>query len=116
MMLRAPAARPPFRPPPWPKFLPDFLPETPAGAGPDRRLEGPAPVLADEIGAKAVVRLLVPQAESGPLVDAPGLGQHAVGPQHDLGVARGPGEPQALLDQLRADAQAPCGRVHVQQP
>src|ERR1700761_8840202 len=85
--------------------------EVPAGD-----LELPAPVLADQIGAEAVVRLLALQREPGPLVDAAGTGQHAVGPEHHLGVAGRPREPQALLDQLRAEAQAPGGRFDPQQP
>src|SRR6201996_2867632 len=85
--------------------------EVPAG-----HLQLPAPVLPDQVGAEAAVRLLVLKREPGPLVDAPGTGQHAVGPEHHLGVARRPRKPQALLDQLRAEAQAPGGRVDPQQP
>src|ERR1700760_1128810 len=40
--------------------------------------ELPAPVLADQVGAEAVVRLLALQREPGPLVDAAGIGQQPV--------------------------------------
>src|ERR1700760_959901 len=107
MMLRTRPARPGFWPRSWPKILPKFLPEP---------LERAAPVLADQLGAEAVVGLLADQREAGPLVDAPRLRQHAVAPQRHLGVAGRAGEPPPPRDQLGADAAAPRGRVHVQQP
>src|SRR5438552_2856841 len=61
------------------------------------------------------------QREAGPLVDAPRRDEHVVGPEHELAIARGPGERDALVDEPllrgpgnslehRADL-SPCGRV-----
>ena len=74
------------------------------------------PVLADQVLAETVVAVLVIQGESGPLVDAPRVDEHVVGPQGDVGVPRLAGETEHLLDQPGADPEAPGPRLHQQQP
>ena len=54
--------------------------------------------------------------EPGRLVDAARRGQAVLSPERDLLIARRPGEPQALLDQPAADAQAAGPRLDEQQP
>jgi hypothetical protein len=100
--------------------------ELPAVAAAPPRLSGPAeparplqvagPVLAGQVLPEAVMRAFVVQREPGPLVDAPGVGQHVVGPQGDAGISRLAGEPQHLADQPAAYAQASGPRLHQQQP
>src|SRR6185312_15723146 len=100
--------------------------ELPAVTAAPPRLSGPAepvrplqvarPVLAGQVLPETVVPALVVQGEAGALVDAPGVGQHVVGPQGDPGVAGPVREPQHLVDQPAADAQAPGPRLHQQQP
>src|SRR5450755_4723480 len=87
-------------------------------AGPARRAssQGPGPVLPDQVLAEAPVRGLLRQLEAGPLVDPPGLGQHAVGPEHDLRISRAAREAKAFVDQPRPDPQPARRRSHVEQP
>src|SRR5581483_2263176 len=79
-------------------------------------LKSPGPVLAHQVTAEAVVAVLAVQGESGPLVYPPGVGEDVVGPQGDLRVPGLAGEPEHLLDQPGADAQAPRPRLDEQQP
>src|SRR5262249_8910357 len=84
--------------------------------GPAPSLELQAPVLLDEVMAERVVRPVVGELETGPLVDPPGPGQYVVGPQHDLVVSGAPGESGALLDEAGADSHASCGRLDQKEP
>jgi len=63
------------------------------------------PVLADEIVAETVVRLLAGEHEPEGLVDLAGRGEYVVGPQRDSAIAGVPREVEALLDEPRADAE-----------
>ena len=85
-------------------------------ARPVQPLQGTGPVLARQIPAETVMLALVVQGEAGPLVDAPGVRQHVVGPQGDAGVPGLAGETQDLADQPGADPEAPGPRLHQQQP
>src|SRR5215211_7387624 len=64
------------------------------------------PVLADEVLAEAVMLFFLYHLEPFLLVDAPGGVEHAVGPERELFVAAAPGETDALLDEVGAQAQA----------
>src|SRR5580704_6813894 len=80
-----------------------------------RRSQAAGPVLLDQVLTEVVMPRLVVQREAGPLVDPPGAGQHVVGPQRDVGVPGPAREPEYLLDQLAADAEAPGPRLDQQQ-
>src|ERR671910_696097 len=81
-----------------------------------RRGEVEHPVLPDEVVAETVVLLLLDQLEPGPLVDAPRRHEHVVRPEHQRSVAGGPGEPDALVDQPRADSRTARRRLDQKQP
>src|SRR6266566_6070163 len=66
--------------------------------------------------AEAVVLLLLDERVSRVLVDASSGMEHAVGPEHDLAVARLAGEARALIHESRADAEAARLRVDEQEP
>src|SRR5215813_435402 len=63
------------------------------------------PRLADELFPEGVVALLLDELEAHPLVNAAGGGEHALGPERDLAVARLARKAQRLLDQPGADAE-----------
>jgi hypothetical protein len=96
--------------------------ELPAVTAAPPRLSGPAeparplqiarPVLAGQVLPETVTPALVVQREAGPLVDAPGVGQHVVGPQGDPGVAGPARETQHLVDETAADSQPSGPRLH----
>ena len=69
------------------------------------------PGLPDEVVPEAVVGLLLHQAVSGLLVEAPGVRKDVVGPQHDPAVADLPGEALALVDQAGPEPEAARARL-----
>ena len=87
LLFERPRRSPPSRPPGYPAQL-----------SPCRPLQVAGPVLASQVLPETVVPALVVQGEAGPLVDAPGVGQHVVGPQGDAGVPGPAREPQHLVD------------------
>src|SRR5262245_63430650 len=64
------------------------------------------PRLADELFSEGVVRLVLDELEAHALVDAAGGGEHPLGPERDLAVARLACKAQSFLDQAGADAEA----------
>src|SRR6266480_169345 len=74
------------------------------------------PRLGAELLAEHVVRPLMGELEAGLLVDAAGGGEHAVGPQRHLAVARLARKAHHLLDQSAADAKAACPRLDQEEP
>src|SRR2546425_12102695 len=73
------------------------------------------PRLSGQVVAEAPVPFPMDQAEPGAFVDASRGAQHAVGPQHDLPVARLPREAHALAHEARTDAQPARPRLDQQQ-
>src|SRR5262249_53062254 len=63
------------------------------------------PRLADELFAGGVVRLLFDATRRSADLDAAGGGEHALGPERDLAVARLARKAHSLLDQSGADAE-----------
>src|SRR5262245_53906927 len=63
------------------------------------------PRLADEPFPEGIVALLLDELKAHPLIDAAGGGEHALGPERDLAVARLARKAQRLLDQSGADAE-----------
>src|SRR5204862_2895325 len=59
---------------------------------------------------------LLRELEAGALVDAAGGGEHGVGPQRQLAVARLACKAHRLLDQSGADAEATCSRLDQEEP
>lgn len=80
-----------------------------------RRLQVARQHLADEVLAKAVMRLFLDQLETRLVVDAARIGEDAVGPQHHARITRLAAEAQALVDQAAADAQAARAGIDIQQ-
>jgi hypothetical protein len=73
------------------------------------------PVFADEVTAETVVGLVAIEFESGPLIEPSSLQLHILSPQHDPGVARSDGEPEALVDQPSSHPRTACRRFDEQQ-
>src|SRR5207237_1254404 len=59
---------------------------------------------------------LVDELKAGALIEAPGVAQHVIGPQHDPRVTGGSREAHRLVDQARAGAHSPRPRFDQQQP
>ena len=76
-------------------------------AQPARPLQVARPVLARQVLPETVMPALVVQREAGPLVEAPGVGQHVVGPQGHAGIPGPAREPKHLVDQSATDPQPP---------
>src|SRR2546425_11864345 len=73
------------------------------------------PCLRDQILPEAVVLLLAHDAEPGGLVQASRRAQLALGPEHELAVARLAREADALAHQAGPEARPPGLRLHQQQ-
>ena len=73
------------------------------------------PGLADQVLAKAAVRLGRHQHEAGVLIDLAGGDQNALGPQRDLAIAAGLRERDAFADQPLAEPLSAPGRIDQQQ-
>src|SRR5262245_52166210 len=73
------------------------------------------PVLAHQVVAEAAVTLLLPELEARSLVDAAGLDQDVVGPERQTRIAGPAREPDALVHEPAADAQAAGARVDQEQ-
>src|SRR3989441_11613394 len=73
------------------------------------------PGLGDEVLAEAVVLLLAHDAEARRLVQASSRAQLALGPQHDLAVARRAREANALIHEAGPEARPTRLRLHQQQ-
>src|SRR5205814_4309460 len=76
------------------------------GQGVRTQLERPG--LRDERLAETVVPLLAHDPKPGRLVQPPGGGELALGPEHELAVARLAGEALAFVHLARAEALPPC--------
>src|SRR5262245_62941775 len=63
------------------------------------------PRLSDELFPESIVALLLDELKARALIDAAGGGEHALGPQRDLAVARLARKAQRLLHQSGADAE-----------
>lgn len=66
------------------------------------------PVLADQVVAEGMMRLLAHQGEARRLVEVAGGEEDVVSPQGQGGVAGLAGETRGLVDQAGADAEAAC--------
>src|SRR5207253_11296253 len=75
----------------------------------------PLPGLGDEVLAEAVVLLLAHDTEARRLVQASSRAQLALGPQHDLAVARRAREANALIHEAGPEARPTRLRLHQQQ-
>src|SRR5207302_3127956 len=73
-------------------------------------------MLADDLGAEAVVRLALDELEAGALVDPVRSLQHVLGPKRYLLVAALASEPQALVHELRPEPRSARPRFDQQQP
>src|SRR5256884_9991715 len=83
------------------------------GQGVRTQLERPG--LRDKRLAETVVPLLAHDPKPGRLVQPPGGGELALGPEHELAVARLAGEAHAFVHQARAEARPPRLRPGPQQ-
>src|SRR5207237_8605168 len=79
-------------------------------------MQAKAPGLPAQPLPKARVPLAADELEAGSLVDAPRRDEHVVRPEHELAVARGPRERDALVHQARADPVPAGARFDEQQP